>query len=266
MTNPAPDDTARALHLLEAAGFLRDAHRDGLSVQEIGTALRHMADGADPRVGSLHRDGFGLDEIATMLAAPRPPAGQAAELEQEVRRLRLMVDEYGAGASALTDKLKRVRDLHRETCILATGKVPPTAFTCGMCEVLDTPAAAVLTAPVDRDDEELTATTCSAQYHGHGEPPRLCIRAAQHMGKAHTDENGMHWSDTVAVYPLADGTLRTSPGMDVLRRMAEAPQPETQAAMSCTCAVGGDCFVPAGHHADCPDAAPAVVAQPGKEA
>lgn len=36
--------TGRADVLLEAADFLRDSHfRDGLSVQEIGTALRHMA-------------------------------------------------------------------------------------------------------------------------------------------------------------------------------------------------------------------------------
>jgi hypothetical protein len=78
--------------------------------------------------------------------------------------------------------------------------------------------------------DELAATTCSAQYHGHGET-RLCIRAAQHTGKAHTDEHGIHWSDTVAVYPLADGQFRT--GINVraeLRRMAdEAQQPETQA-------------------------------------
>lgn len=41
----APAD--RAAILREAADFLRDAHfRDGLSVQEIGTALRHMADEA----------------------------------------------------------------------------------------------------------------------------------------------------------------------------------------------------------------------------
>lgn len=63
--------------------------------------------------------------------------GQAQE---EARRLGLMVDEYSTGASALTDKLKRARDRHRETCILALGQVQPTAFRCGMCEVLDAPA------------------------------------------------------------------------------------------------------------------------------
>jgi hypothetical protein len=38
------DAEKRAEVLLEAADFVRDAHfRDGLSVQEIGTALRFMA-------------------------------------------------------------------------------------------------------------------------------------------------------------------------------------------------------------------------------
>lgn len=71
----APADRVRALAILEAADFLRDAHhRDGLTVQEIGTALRHTADEADPMVGSLARDGFGLDEIADMLSRPAVPA------------------------------------------------------------------------------------------------------------------------------------------------------------------------------------------------
>src|SRR5688572_11152862 len=71
----------------------------------------------------------------------------ALEAHQQIRRLGLMVDEYGAGASALTDKLKRARDLHRETCPLAKGEFPPAAFTCGMCEVLDAPAAAAGSVP-----------------------------------------------------------------------------------------------------------------------
>jgi hypothetical protein len=76
----APADRVRALAILEAADFLRDAHhRDGLTVQEIGTALRHTADEADPMVGSLARDGFGLDEIADMLARPAVPAAVASD-------------------------------------------------------------------------------------------------------------------------------------------------------------------------------------------
>lgn len=70
----------RALALLEAATFLQSAHfQDGLSVQEIGTALRHTADEADPMVGSLARDGFGLDEIAEMLSRPAAAVQPAAE-------------------------------------------------------------------------------------------------------------------------------------------------------------------------------------------
>lgn len=78
-TDPTPD-RPRALHLLEAAHFLRDAHfRDGLSVQEIGAALRHMADEADPMVGSLARDGMGLDEIAAMPATESTVTQQAQQ-------------------------------------------------------------------------------------------------------------------------------------------------------------------------------------------
>jgi hypothetical protein len=40
----------RATALRQAADFVRDAHFcDGLTVQEIGTALRHMADSVDPQ-------------------------------------------------------------------------------------------------------------------------------------------------------------------------------------------------------------------------
>ncbi|MBE4796160.1 hypothetical protein [Streptomyces caniscabiei] len=80
----------------------------------------------------------------------------ALEAHEQVRRLSLMVDEYGAGASALTDKLRRVRELHRKACLVAQCKVPPTAFTCGLCDVLDAPASAVVPA-ADRAAPELTA-------------------------------------------------------------------------------------------------------------
>lgn len=85
MNQPDPTETARALALLEAANFLRDAHfNDGMSVQEIGAALRNTADQADPMVGSLARDGFGLDEIAAMQTPAAPvvppaPTSQTAE-------------------------------------------------------------------------------------------------------------------------------------------------------------------------------------------
>lgn len=83
-------------------------------------------------------------------------APAVAALQQEVKRLGLMVDEYGAGAGALTDKLKRVRDLHRETCPVAQAAVPPTAFKCGLCEVLDAPAAPVAQQPAADTDRPAT--------------------------------------------------------------------------------------------------------------
>jgi hypothetical protein len=45
----------------------------------------------------------------------------------------------------------------------------------------------------------------------------------------------------------------------------ETPQPEGEPE-ACTCAAGGDCFAPAGHYADCPQAAPAAVSQSAGEA
>src|SRR5690606_27145251 len=79
MTNlPEPGDRARALGLLEAAEFMRDAHfRDGLTVQEITTALAHTVDRADAMVGRLARDGFGAVEIAEMLSADAPAVSSA---------------------------------------------------------------------------------------------------------------------------------------------------------------------------------------------
>lgn len=50
------------------------------------------------------------------------------------------------------------------------------------------------------------AAECSAQYHGH-QVPRHCIRAGQHRGD-HIDDHGFHWSETVAVYPVIDGTVK----------------------------------------------------------
>ncbi|GLP64263.1 hypothetical protein TUSST3_08830 [Streptomyces sp. TUS-ST3] len=44
------------------------------TVRDVAAGLRHLADEADPMVGSLARDGLGLDEIADMLARPAVPA------------------------------------------------------------------------------------------------------------------------------------------------------------------------------------------------
>ncbi|MFJ3590120.1 hypothetical protein ACIQUY_31870 [Streptomyces sp. NPDC090231] len=88
----------------------------------------------------------------------------------------------------------------------------------------------------DQQPETAPAATCSAEYHGDDDGARLCIRAAQHTGENHTDKHGLHWSDTVAVYPVADGTFRTGLNVRaVLRRLAdEAQQPETEAAYPTT--------------------------------
>lgn len=59
------------------------------------------------------------------------------------------------------------------------------------------------------DEQDLAAAECSAQYYkANFGPARQCIRAAQHRGD-HIDEHGFHWSDTVAVYPVDDGGVRT---------------------------------------------------------
>ncbi|MEU5624245.1 hypothetical protein [Streptomyces tendae] len=100
------------------------------------------------------------DQTAEELASLAVNAGRALQDEKrhyeiackEITRLRAMVDEYGDGAGALTRKLKRVRDLHRKTCPLARGEAPP-GFTCGMCELLDAPAA-----PLRRMADETPAT------------------------------------------------------------------------------------------------------------
>ncbi|GHJ04750.1 hypothetical protein TPA0906_66150 [Streptomyces olivaceus] len=99
-------------------------------------------------------------DTSAELASLAVNAGRALQDEKrhyeiacrENTRLRAMVDEYGDGAGALTRKLKRVRDLHRETCPLVKGEVP-SGFKCGMCELLDAPAA-----PLRRMADETAAT------------------------------------------------------------------------------------------------------------
>ncbi|MEU1496089.1 hypothetical protein [Streptomyces sp. NPDC005732] len=57
-------------------------------------------------------------------------------------------------------------------------------------------------------DSATPATECSAQHRGLDDG-RQCIRAAHHRGD-HIDERGFHWSDTVAVYPVATGVVKVS--------------------------------------------------------
>lgn len=80
-----------------------------------------------------------------------------------------------------------------------------------VADALSTP---VVEYAVRADDDATTpATTCSAQHHGHASGPRECIRAGQHYGD-HIDEQGYHWSNTVAVYPVHDGPEREAPAAD----------------------------------------------------
>lgn len=58
-------------------------------------------------------------------------------------------DDWGDRHHAIADRLDRARQLHRENCLLATGKVKPTAFTCGMCDALDPQTATQATAGHD---------------------------------------------------------------------------------------------------------------------
>lgn len=68
-------------------------------------------------------------------------------------------------------------------------------------------------------DDNLRAVECSAQHHGFPGDHRECIRAAQHRGD-HIDEHGFHWSDTVAVYPVAHvASVLGAPGDDAACRM-----------------------------------------------
>ncbi|MCM1943171.1 hypothetical protein NC239_33710 [Streptomyces sp. G3] len=128
-------------------------------------------------------------------------------------------------------------------------------------QFVDAVLAAVLPATTNHDTDTAPAATCSAQYHGPGEDrARLCIRAAQHQRTAHTDEHGFHWSDTVAMYPVADGTFRI--GTDVraeLRRVAD----ET-AATKCSC--GALRTGPGRHLPECPNRAAAGARQDGAQA
>lgn len=98
-------------------------------------------------------------------------------------------------------------------------------------------AALAVLPPTADQAAEAPAAECSAQNRNYESGPRLCIRAAQHTGD-HIDERGFHWSDTVAVYPLADGTFRAGVNRAVLRRLAaEAQQQETR--QSCACGQDG---------------------------
>ncbi|MGW4222962.1 hypothetical protein ACWEG1_05845 [Streptomyces bauhiniae] len=158
LVSPPPDRAALRDRIAEALWPLTDWDGDHLNAERAADAvlavlpesgraatlleaanhLDRQALAASPAAADVIRaDASELRRLAA--EAPQP---DTEALVQQVRRLTLMVDEYGAGASALTHKLKQVRDRHRETCILVQGHVRTPAFACGMCDLLDKPATA----------------------------------------------------------------------------------------------------------------------------
>jgi hypothetical protein len=79
-----------------------------------------------------------------------------------------------------------------------------------IADALTTPVVEVAEQP--DDDATMPATTCSAQYHGPHHPKTACIRAAQHEHPRHSNGEGFHWPDAVAVYPVHDGPFVTVHG------------------------------------------------------
>jgi hypothetical protein len=154
-----------------------------------------------------------LEEAADRLAARAEAFTHA--LEQAgwmgaVEELRAFV----AGATSAAG-------LHR-----AADETETEAHACPNCDGID-PDSCLMNA--DRA-AEAPATECSAQ-HRRFDDGRLCIRAAQHHGD-HIDERGFHWSDTVAVYPLADSTFRTgvNPRAGLRRAADETPAAQAEPA------------------------------------
>ncbi|MEV0556284.1 hypothetical protein AB0I27_22880 [Streptomyces sp. NPDC050597] len=121
----------------------------------LGEAVQHVGGSGEVSLQTFER---WRAELAGLPACPDPIecSHEAAlgEAQQEVRRLGLMVDEYGQGASALTDKLRRARDLSRRLAAHAAGfrdvlddsDSGPWARTVGadiaaLRELLDAPAS-----------------------------------------------------------------------------------------------------------------------------
>ena len=270
MSTDPTTDRPRALHLLEAADFLRGAHfRDGLSVREIGAALRHMADEADPMVGSLARDGFGLDEIAEMLATPvaAPPTGQAdGGLAKHITRAIFALKTPSPGGSqhyqsGWDDGLEAAMDAARDAVL------------------------SVLPAPVDRGATDAGFVPPAAE----GLPPGALDSASD--GASMLDAwgrtpCGLNVLAHALVQLARDGWLRTEAGEgfevvrdretsepedpdDPSRLAAETPGPETQGGPRFVrvCTPCPECDHTVDENGACANGCrkPAVVAESGKE-
>lgn len=137
---PEPDEQSVPAPVSPPTATGRGVDRDRIADAVVPLLLDTL-----PKVIARARGYEIADVVLSVLPACSDPIecsheAALAEAQQETRRLGLMVDEYGQGASALTDKLQRARDMHRETCPWAQGGAPSPAFRCGMCEVLDAPA------------------------------------------------------------------------------------------------------------------------------
>jgi len=227
----------------EAAMAAADAEHAVVAPPADRDALRQLAEAAlstvEAALGDTLLPAAREEALAGIVAVLPPPADRA-----EIRRLGLMVDEYATGVGALTDKLKRARDLHRETCPLAKGDVRSPAFKCGMCEILDASAA-----PLRRMADETAATVSPAATvrpgnRATGTQPEPCAHCGQLVSRI---------TGTLAAWWVHD------PGGNTVchpEQAASSPRatPKPGAEAECTCADAGASFAPAGHYADCPAA------------
>ncbi|MFD4558991.1 hypothetical protein ACFWP5_32510 [Streptomyces sp. NPDC058469] len=131
-------------------------------------------------------------------------------------------------AEALTTQVRRIADALTTPVVegVASGSGDCGCYNLGPREPGHTRCELGHTLPPARETDDgptTPATTCSAQHHGHASGARDCIRAGQHHGD-HIDEQGYHWSDTVAVYPLADSTVKVAHWHPLSKQLAEEKQ------------------------------------------
>ncbi|MFM9566140.1 coiled-coil domain-containing protein [Streptomyces turgidiscabies] len=109
-------------------------------------------------------------------------------------------------------------------CVAPT-MIPSTLITDHIARLHNVGLATYGPYPSAADDGPTTpATTCSAQYTGPDNPHTECIRAAHHEHPFHSDNNAWNWRDDVAVYPLADSTVRVAHWHPASEQLAEERQ------------------------------------------
>lgn len=228
MTNP--ETPARDALMQAHTALAAQAGRDQAAlarVRRLHDALAAETDLTSPddeitRGASAKQIAAALDgwspPAAVSVPPPAPRADNRAALRDRIAEA--LAEKFTAPGFGNALKIKDRVD--RPLISWTDGRPPQWGFT-NPREVADA-VLAVLPEPVDQADDA-PAAECSAQNRNYESGPRLCIRAAQHHGD-HIDERGFHWSDTVAVYPVSDGTFRR--GTDVraeLRRLAAVSGP-----------------------------------------